>query len=108
MTGHGRWGSVGTGVGSGGTEGSAGVPVGGAVGAGGSDGVGARVGGFVVAGGAVGAEVGATSGDDVRGLEVPGGVANELLLAGGLGDAAAPLVGLASGDAVAPGGSGGC
>jgi hypothetical protein len=106
MTGHGRpRGSVGTGVGNGGSVGSEGVLVGIGVGVGGSDGAGASVGAFVAAGGAVGAAVGATDGAVVRVSGVAFGVA-DAPVAGEVGDAAAPL--LAVGDAVAaPDGSGG-
>jgi hypothetical protein len=93
-------------VGSGGSVGSDGVLVGMGVGVAGSDGAGAKVGESVAAGGAVGAAVGATGGAEVRVSGVAFGVA-DVPVAGDVGDAAAPLLGV--GDAVAapegPGGS---
>ena len=92
-------------MGSGGSVGSDGVLVGIGVGVAGSDGTGGTVGEFVAAGGAVGAAVGATGGAEVRVSGVAFGVA-DVPVAGDVGDAAAPLLGV--GEAVAvPEGSGG-
>jgi len=100
VTGHGNpCGSVGIGVGKGGSVGSDGVLLGIAVGVGTSDGAG--VVGAMVAGRAVGAEVGATDGVDVRVSSVAGGVTDA-----GTRDARGgvdPLVGVTSGDAAGVG-----
>jgi hypothetical protein len=66
------------------------------------------VGDFVAAGGAVDAAEGATGGVEARGLGVASGV-GEVPVAGDVGDAAPPVVGVTRGDAVAvPEGSGAC
>jgi len=106
VTVHGKpCGSVGTGVGNGGSVGNDGVLVGTGVGVGGSVGAGGRVGELVAAGGAVGGAVGGGGGADVRVSAVAVGVADRPVV-GDAGDAAAPLVGV--GDAVTDAEGSGC